>query len=51
MTSQIYFVVTVVVIAATLILSGRMRLDVVALLVVLSLILGNVLTPQIPNRA
>ncbi|HNP64136.1 MAG TPA: SLC13 family permease [Woeseiaceae bacterium] len=46
MTSQIYFVTTVVAIAAALILSSRIRLDVVALMVVLSLVLGNVLTPQ-----
>lgn len=46
MTDQIPFVATVVMIAAMLILSGRVRLDVVALLVVLSLVIGNVLTPQ-----
>lgn len=44
--SQTYFVATVVAIAALLMISGRIRLDIVALLVVLSLILGNVLTPQ-----
>jgi len=46
MLSQSHFVATVVAIATLLILSGRARLDVVALLVVLSLVLGNVLTPQ-----
>lgn len=44
--SEIQLVASVVAIAAVLILSGRVRLDIVALLVVLSLILGNVLTPQ-----
>lgn len=46
MSNEILFVATVVAIAAMLILTGKARLDVVALLVVLSLILGNVLTPQ-----
>lgn len=46
LTSQILFLAIVVAIAAILILSGRVRLDIVALLVVLSLVLGNVLTPQ-----
>ncbi|HNP34882.1 MAG TPA: SLC13 family permease [Woeseiaceae bacterium] len=46
MTSEILFVAAVIAIAAMLILSGSARLDIVALLVVLSLILGKVLTPQ-----
>ncbi len=46
MTHEILFVFAVVAIAGSLFVSGRMRLDIVALLVVLSLILSGILTPS-----
>lgn len=46
MTGDVQYVVAAIVIAGLLILSGRVRLDIVALFIILSLILGEVLTPQ-----
>lgn len=45
MTGEILFVLVVAGVAGALFISGRVRLDVVAILVVLSLVLGGVLTP------
>ncbi len=46
MTSEIGFIAIVVVLAGTLLVSGKVRLDIVALLVVLALVLGGALTAR-----
>lgn len=45
MTGEILFVLVVVGVAGALLVSGRVRLDVVAILVVLTLVLSGILTP------
>lgn len=46
MTAEIWYTFSVIAAAGLLFVSGRVRLDIVALLVVLSLALGNVLSPS-----